>query len=145
MSKYQVTIIPQEVYDSSEIASKVGTYLDGRDINFENKTIFLKPSFVFPVSDKDKAIAINTHNALVAGVAQVFSERGARTIFIAENRTQGRARYAFAMVGIKKAVKDIQNIKFCYLDEKATKRVAIKNPFIKDHEIKYPKMLSKTR
>ena len=141
MSKYQVTIIPQEVYDSSEIASKVGTYLDGQDIDFENKTIFLKPSFVFPVSDKDKAIAINTHNSLVAGVARAFSERGARTIFIAEHRTQGRARYAFAMVGIKKAVKHIQNVKFCYLDEMATKCVAIKNPFIKDNEITYPKML----
>lgn len=141
MSKYQVTIIPQEKYDSIDIASKIGTYLDDQNIDFTKKTIFMKPSFVFPISDQDRTIAVNTNVALVAGVARAFSDRGARKITIAENRTMGRARYAFAMVGIKEAVKGIQNVKFCYLDEKATKRIAIKNPFIKGHEIKYPKML----
>ena len=141
MPKFQVAIIPQEKYDSDEIRSKVGSYLDGQEIDFNNKTIFIKPSFVFPISDQDRTISINTNIALVAGVARVFTERGARKIFIAEHRTLGRARYAFAMVGIKEAVEGIPNIKFCYLDEKATKHVAIKNPFISGHEIKYPKML----
>jgi len=141
MSQYQVTIIPQENYDRVEIASKIGTYLDDQNIDISNKTIFLKPSFVFPISDQDRTMAVNTNVALVAGVARAFSDRGARKITIAENRTLGRARYAFAMVGIKEAVKGIQNVKFCYLDEKATKCVAIKNPFIQGHEIKYPKML----
>jgi len=141
MSKYKVAIIPQENYDRFEIAGKIGTYLDDQNIDFSNKTIFIKPSFVFPVSDQDKTISTNTHVALVAGVVRAFSERGARKIFIAEHRTMGRARYAFAMVGIKEAVEGIKNVKFCYLDEKATKRVAIKDPFIKGHELKYPKML----
>ena len=141
MSQYKVAIIPQENYDRFEIADKIGTYLDDQNIDFSNKSIFLKPSFVFPVSDLDKTISINTHVALVAGVVRAFSERGARKIFIAEHRTMGRARYAFAMVGIKEAVEGIKNVKFCYLDEKRTQRVVIKNPFIKDNEIKYPKML----
>jgi len=141
MSKYKVAIIPQEKYDSIEIASKIGTYLDDQNIDFTNKTIFLKPSFVFPVSDQDRTIAVNTNTALVAGVVQAFSERKARSVIIAEHRTMGRARYAFSMVGIKEAVKDIHSVKFYYLDEKRTQRVVIENPFIKGNEIKYPKIL----
>lgn len=141
MSKYKVAIIPQEKYDSIEIASKIGTYLDDQNIDFSNKTIFLKPSFVFPVSDQDRTIAVNTNTALVAGVVQAFSERKAHSVIIAEHRTLGRARYTFSMVGIKEAVKNIQCAKFCYLDEKRTQRVIIENPFIKGNEIKYPKIL----
>jgi len=141
MSKYKVAIIPQEKYDNIEIASKIGTYLDDQNIEFTKKTIFMKPSFVFPISDQDRTMAVNTNVAFVAGVARAFSDRGARKIIIAEHRTIGRARYTFSMVGIKEAVKGIQNVKFCYLDEKRTQRVVIENPFIKGNEIKYPKIL----
>ena len=141
MSKYQVTIIPQENYNSLEISEKLGKYFDGREYNFEDKSILIKPSFVFPIDDATRAIAINTHVNLVAGIVKSLSERGARLIYIAENKTMATARYAFARVGIKKAVKGIKNVKMCYLDEKKRKNVVVEDPFIKDHVIKYPKLL----
>jgi len=165
MPKHQVTIIPQDKYDISEIALKIGDYFDKNNFNFQEKTILLKPSFVLPISDETKTLSTNTHVNRIAGVAKSLSDRGAMKekrsekyeiekrvakslsdrgamkVLIAENRTLGTARYAFEMVNIKKVVKDIQNVKFCYLDEKSKKRIAIKDPFIPNHIIKYPKLL----
>ena len=141
ISKYQVTVIPQEDYNSLEISKMLGEYFDKNGYLFEEKSVLIKPSFVFPIADSQKAIAINTHVNLVAGIAKALSDRGARKIFIAENRTMGTARYAFSRVGIKKVVKGIKNVKFCYLDEKKRKNISVKEPFISNHVIKYPKLL----
>ena len=141
MPKYQVTIIPQENYNSLEISEKIGDYFDNRKYNFVDKSVLIKPSFVFPINDAIKTIAINTNVNLVASIVNALSERGVKCIYIAENKTLGTARYAFARVGIKKAVKGIKNVKMCYLDEKKREKVVVEDPFIKDHVIKYPKLL----
>jgi uncharacterized protein (DUF362 family) len=141
MPKYQVTIIPQENYDVGEISTKLEEYFTEKGYNFKDKSILIKPSFVMPAADVVRTIATNTHVNLVAGIAKVLSEQGARKVLIAENKTLGTARYAFSMVGIKKAVKGIKNVKFCYLDEKSRKSVKVEDPFIEDHVIKYPKLL----
>ena len=141
MTKYQVTIIQQEDYNSLEISEKIGTYFDNRKYIFEDKSVLIKPSFVFPIDDDTKTIAINTNVQLVVGIVKALSKRGVKRIYIAENKTMGTARYAFARVGIKKAIKGIKNVKMCYLDEKKRKNVIVADPFIDNHVIKYPKLL----
>lgn len=141
MLDFQVTIIPQENYDKSEIASKIGIYFDQAGYNFKEKTVLIKPSFVFAIGDAERTLSTNTNVGLVSGVAQALSIRGASKILIAEDRTIGPARYAFYMINIKKTVNGIKNVKMCYLDEKKKVKVAVNNPFIPNHIIKYPKLL----
>lgn len=141
MSDYQVTCIPQEEYNKEEIYKKLSNYFTSHGWDFQDKTILLKPSFVFAISDKEKALGTNTHNAVVAGTAKALSELGAKNIMIAEHKTIGPARYGFMMVGIKKEVKGIKNVKLTYLDEHKSVKVPVKDSFIPDHVIKYPKML----
>ena len=136
-----VNCIPQDRYNKDEIAAKLLDYFDGNDFHFKEKTVFLKPSFVFAISDKEKALGTNTHNAVVAGTAIALSRLGAKKILIAEHRTIGPARYGFLMVGIKKDIKGINNVQLCYLDEETCVPVRVENPFIPDHVIQYPKLL----
>ncbi|GAG90753.1 unnamed protein product, partial [marine sediment metagenome] len=49
ISKYQVTVIPQEDYNSPEISKKLGEYFDKKGYIFEEKSVLIKPSFVFPI------------------------------------------------------------------------------------------------
>jgi len=142
MPRHKVKVIPQQGYYPSQIAVKILEYFDNElDYDFKGKTVLLKPSFVLPVDDRDLTIAVDTNNALVAGVAKALSLKGAKKILIAEHRTIGPARYAFYTRNIKKAVKGIKNVKMCYLDEKKREHVKIENPFIPEHVIKYPKLL----
>ncbi|MBD3196260.1 MAG: DUF362 domain-containing protein [Candidatus Lokiarchaeota archaeon] len=141
MPTYEVSIIPQETYDEEEIKSKVGNFFDDMHFDFKNKSVLLKPSFVFPISDQERTIGVNTHINVVAGVARCLSERGASEILIAENRTIGTGRYAFSMLKIKKVTKNIDNVKYFYLDEEPTEEIILENPFIPNHIINYPKIL----
>jgi uncharacterized protein (DUF362 family) len=141
MSRYNVSIIPQENYNSLEISEKIGEYFDNSDYDFKDKSILLKPSFVLPIADATRIIATNTNVNLVAGIAKALSERGACPIYIAENKTMGTARYIFSRVGIKKVVKGIKNVRMSYLDEKKRQNITVEAPFIENHVIKYPKML----
>ncbi len=139
---FKVTCIPQQGYYISQIAEKILDYIDKDGLILKGKTVLLKPSFVLPSPDKQLTLAVDTNVVVVAGVAKAFSLRGAKVI-IAEHRTIGPARYAFYTTGIKKVIRKakIKHVKYAYLDEKKRQKVEIKNPFIPDHVIKYPKML----
>ncbi len=139
---FKVTCIPQQGYYISQIAEKILDYMDKDGLKVDGKTVLLKPSFVLPVKDKKLTLAVDTNVAVVAGVAKAFSLRGAK-VLIAEHRTIGPARYAFYTVGIKKVIRKarIKNVKMVYLDEKKRQEVIIKDSFIPDHVVKYPKIL----
>lgn len=142
MTSYKVSVLPQKGYYPAQIALQVLKYFDTKlDYDFKGKTVLLKPSFVLPVDDPHLTIAVDTHNAVIVGVAKALALRGAGTILIAEHRTIGPARYAFYTRNIKKAVRGIKNIKMCYLDEKKRQEVKVEDPFIPNHVIKYPKLL----
>jgi uncharacterized protein (DUF362 family) len=141
MLDYHVSVIPQKDYDVLEISEKIGEFFDSNKYDFRDKSILIKPSFVLPIGDSNRIIATNTNVNLVAGIARSLSDRGARLIYIAENKTMGTARYTFSTIGIKEAVKDVKNVKMCYLDEKKRKNIVVNDPFIVEHKIKYPKLL----
>ncbi len=141
MSDFETKVIPQDSYDREEICEKVEEYFEDKELEFEDKTVFLKPSFVLPIKEEELKSAADTHNAVTSGVAKALSKKGASRIIIAEHSTVGNARYAFNMVGIKDWVEDIDNVEFKYLDEEECENVQVKDPFIEDHEIKYPKIL----
>ena len=109
MSEYKVSIIPQKGYYKSQIAIKMMEYFDKNGYDFKEKTILLKPSFVLPVKNPRMALAVDTHNILIAGVAKALALRGAAKILIAEHRTIGPARYSFYALNIKKEICEINN------------------------------------
>jgi uncharacterized protein (DUF362 family) len=141
MSDFKVAIIPQKGYYKSQIAVKLIEYFDKNGYDFNGKTILLKPSFVLPVKDPRMALAVDTHNILIAGVAKALALRGASKIIIAEHRTIGPTRYSFYTLNVKKEVKNIKNVKFYYLDEKKRVVKTIEDPFIPDYSVKYPQLL----
>ncbi len=141
MSEYKVLIIPQKGYYKSQIALKLMEYFDKNGLEFEGKTVLLKPSFVLPVKNPQMALAVDTHNILIAGVAKALALKGASKIIIAEHRTIGPARYSFYALNLKKEVKGIKNIEFYYLDEKKRVNKTIEDPLIPDYSVKYPKLL----
>jgi len=141
MTEYKVSILPQKGYYINQIAFNIMDYFDKNGLDFKDKTILLKPSFVMPFKDAKMVLAADTHINLVAGVAKALSIKGAKKILVAEHRTIGPARYAFYNLGIKKAVKGIENVKMCYLDEKKRVVKTIDDPLLPDYQVKYPKML----
>jgi len=143
MSDFKVTVIPQKGYYIAQIAEKITNYLKKEGIDLKGKTVLLKPSFVLPVPDLRLRLAVDTHNSVTVGVARALASRGASKIIIAEHRTIGPSRYAFYTMGIKKAIKKakVRNVKYAYLDEKKRIDVPVKDPFIENHIVKYPKML----
>jgi len=141
MSDYKVSIIPQKGYYKAQIAVKLMEYFDKEGLEFKGKTVLLKPSFVLPVKNPRMTLAVDTHNSVIAGIAKALALRGASRILIAEHRTIGPARYSFYALDIKKEVKGIKNVKFCYLDEKNRVSKTLGDPFIPDYSVKYPKLL----
>ncbi len=141
-----VHLISQEKYDMAEIKAKLDDVFNIENIQVNQKTVLLKPSFVFPLSDKKQLIPINTNNTLITAVCMILGERGARKIYIAESETILVSRYAFDILEIEKDVKKLpkavqEKIVFCYLDESYKEKTTPENPSIPDITFNYPKIV----
>ncbi len=141
-----VHLIDQNRYDLSEIAQKLHSVFDAEKIDVSEKKVFLKVSFVFPVRDAERTKMIITNPLLIAATCEVLAKRGATKIFIGDGETFGSTRYAFEMVEIKKAIKqipgDIQGkIIYAYLDEYHKEWVTPQNPVISGIKLDYPRIV----
>jgi uncharacterized protein (DUF362 family) len=141
MSTYPVTIIEQERYDASQTEMLVKQYLDTTGLDFKGKVVMLKPSFVLPSGDESLTLATNTHNSVIVGTARALLGKGTKRVLIAEHHTVGSARFSFAMVHIKAAIKGMDGVEFCYLDEVPMVKAPVESPFIPGYDIKFPRML----
>ncbi|MEX2680567.1 MAG: DUF362 domain-containing protein [Candidatus Sigynarchaeota archaeon] len=136
-----VAVIDQQVYDAIEIETHIKNYLDTTGLDFNGKVVMLKPSFVLPSNDERMTLATNTHNSVIAGTARAVLSKGVKRVLVAEHHTVGPARFSFAMVHVKAAIKGIKNVEPCYLDEVPMVKVSVQNPFIRDYSINFPRML----
>jgi len=141
LSAYPVSIIDQQQYDAGQIEARVTQYLDTTGLDFNRKVVMLKPSFVLPSGAEDMTLATNTRNRVIVGVARSLLNKGAKRILIAEHHTVGSARFSFAMVHIKAAIKGIKGVEPCYLDEVPMVKAPVEEPFIPGYDIKFPRML----
>ncbi len=141
MNTYPVVIFNQERYDAGQIEAHVMQYLDMTGLDFNGKVVMLKPSFVLPSGDENMTLATNTHNSAIVGTARAILGKGARRVLIAEHHTVESARFSFAMVHIKAAIKGIAGVEPCYLDEVPMVKALVENPFIPGYDIKFPRML----
>lgn len=128
----KVYLIDQKSYDIDAIREKIGRFLDQEQFDVMGKSIYLKPSFVFPSAVK---IQVITNPSFVIGVAEALKERGAKQILIGDGETIGPARFSFKQVQIiplikKRGLKKI--VKPCYNDEGKKITVQIPKPFVKE-------------
>lgn len=142
-TEHWVELIDQNSYDFNQIAEKFEETFLKRKINVNGKSVMLKVSFVFAVKDPERTKMINTNVQLISAVAFVLCKYGAKKIYIADGETIGSARYAYSMVGIKKAVEQIpkkyrKRIVFAYLDEYKKEWCAPENPIIENIRLDYP-------
>lgn len=121
--EYAVYIKEQEGYILEEIIENVKGILEGDEFDVKNKSIFIKPSFVFPVPEK--MIYTCTNPTFCAGVSAALDQLGAKKIVIGESGTLGPARYNVMVLDVKKPFKEAINkkllkknaVKFIYNDE----------------------------
>ncbi|MCP4763782.1 MAG: DUF362 domain-containing protein [archaeon] len=144
--KSWVHLISQNKYEMNEIFDELEKIFIKEKIDVKNKTVILKPSFVFPLNNKEHLIPINTNNAVIVAVCKILGKNGAKKIFIAESETILVSRYSFDMVDIKKDLKELsketrKKIKFCYLDESYKISVTPENPAIPGIKFDYPKIV----
>ena len=133
-------LIDQKTYDIDEIKEKILNFLSEENFDVADKTIYLKPSFVFPSLEK---IQVVTNPKLIIGIAEALKERGAKKILIGDGETLGSARFSFKQMKIKKLVKQRglkKVVKFCYNDEGKHVKIQVPDYFIKS-EFNVPKKL----
>ncbi len=141
-----VHLIPQKSYDVNEIFPKLKTIFEKEGVDFKNKTIFLKVSFVYPARDTNKTQAIITNPALIAATCHVLVELGAQKVFIGDGETMGPARYSYNLVGIHKQIstfpKEVRaRICFAYIDELHKEWTAPANPIIPNISVDFPDLV----
>ncbi|MHA1265785.1 MAG: DUF362 domain-containing protein [Candidatus Helarchaeota archaeon] len=131
----KVYLIPQTTYEIAEIKEKILAFLEQEHFEVDAKVIYLKPSFVFPSTEK---IQVITNPNLVIAVAEALADLGAAKIFIGDGETLGPARFSFKQVRIKKLIKKRglnKRVKPYYNDEGKKIRIKIPNPYIKEEFI----------
>jgi len=136
----KVYLIDQKVYDTDEIKTKILDFLREERFDVAEKTVYLKPSFVFPTLAK---IQVVTNPNLIMGVAEALVELGAKEIFVGDGETVGPARFSFKQIKIPKFIKKRglkKKVKPCYNDEGKHISVKIPEPFIQG-EFVVPKKL----
>ena len=136
----KVYLIDQRTYNLDEIKAKTLNFLREECFDVANKTIYLKPSFVFPTLEK---IQVVTNPNLIVGVAEALVELGAQKIFVGDGETSGPARFSFKQIGVNKLIKQRKlqkKVKPCYNDEGKHVSVKVPDPFIQGEFI-VPKKL----
>ncbi len=141
-----VHLIPQNSYDLNEITPKIKSIFEKEGVDFNNKTVFLKVSFVYAARDPNRTQAIITNPVLIAATCVVLIELGSRKVFIGDGETLGPARYAFEMVGMKKLRKTLpknirDKIHLTYIDELYKEWAKPANPVIPNILLDFPKLV----
>jgi len=122
----KVRLYEVEGYDRARLRGCVLAFFEQENLDVGQKTVFLKPSFVYPSASKPQVI---TSPALVAAVADALTDLGAKQVIVGEGGTVGPARYAFEMVGMKRQFLP-GAVEFAYLDEEPRVDVAVDAPLV---------------
>jgi len=111
------------------IAAQAAAIVSGLGLSFAGKTVFVKPSFVYP-SKSPRVLGIITQPELVAGVARALRDGGARRVLVGESSVLGPSRVSFQSVGILPLIKGVAEP--VYLDEEELVEATVPDPFVQD-------------
>jgi len=97
--KPRVAIADQQSYDPGEIKDKVREMILDDGLAIKGKTVFVKPSFVYPARPP-LCRAVNTQPEMVGGVVHALKELGARRVWVGEDSLVGPSASAFQAMGV---------------------------------------------
>jgi uncharacterized protein (DUF362 family) len=92
-------LFDQPDYDPEAIRSSVVGILEREGLQIRGKTVFVKPSFVYPARPPLNR-GINTQPELVGGVVHALKKLGARRIWVGEDCLAGPGQAAFLGMGV---------------------------------------------
>jgi len=125
--KPRVVLRDQPHYNKDEIAKKAAEIIQSLGIDPSGKSVFVKPSFVYP-SQSPAVLGVITQPAFVAGVCMAMRELGAKRIMVGESSVFGPSRVSFQSVGVLPLIKGIAEP--VYLDEEEMVEVEVEEPFV---------------
>jgi uncharacterized protein (DUF362 family) len=96
---YSAYLVDQPDYDPEAILTSVVRILELEGLQIRGKTVFVKPSFVYPAHPPLNR-GINTQPELVGGVVHALKKLGARRIWVGEDCLAGPGQAAFLGMGV---------------------------------------------
>ncbi len=123
----RVFIYQQKEYDPAGIREVAREIIDGSGVSPKGKSVFVKPSFVYP-SHSPATVGIVTQPPFVRGVVQALLDLGAKKVMVGEDSVLGPSRAAFYAMGVYPYIHDIATP--IYFDEERHKMVDVPNPVI---------------
>jgi len=94
-----VQIVAQAEYQTEEIRSRVREVLAAEEARIRGKTVFVKPSFVYPARPPLNR-GINTQPEFVGGVVRALADLGATKIWVGEDCLVGPSESGFLAMGV---------------------------------------------
>jgi len=94
-----VRIVDQAEYEPEEIRASVRRLLEADDVRVLGKSVFLKPSFVYPARPPLNR-GVNTQPEFIGGVVQALRDLGASRIWVGEDCLVGSSAIAFHAMGV---------------------------------------------
>jgi len=125
-----VHVIDQSRYDLEEIRAKVGRAMRQDGFDPKNKTVFVKPSFVYPARPP-RGQGINTQPEVVAGVARALRDLGARRVWVGEDSLAGPSQSAFVAMGVLPMLRGLARPLYLKDEERLT--VEVPRPLVEGH------------
>jgi len=123
----KVFLFPQKDYEPAPIREIAREIISGSGVNPRGKTVFVKPSFVYP-SHSPRTVGVVTQPPFIRGVVQAFNDLGASRVLVGEDSVLGPSRAAFYAMGIYPYIKGIATP--VYFDEERHVRVEVTDPVI---------------
>jgi len=123
----KVFLFPQKDYEPAPIREIAREIISGSGVNPRGKTVFVKPSFVYP-SHSPRTVGVVTQPPFIRGVVQAFNDLGASRVLVGEDSVLGPSRAAFYAMGIYPYIRGIATP--VYFDEERHVRVEVTDPVI---------------
>ena len=127
MMKPRVFIIDQQEYEMEEIRTKIRKTFEEAGFNPAGKSVFLKPSFVYPARPPLN-IGVVTQPKLIGGVVRALHDLKAGRIEVAEDTFIVPSEVFFGVMGMRAVLKGYAHP--LYISRAKRVSVEIKNPLI---------------
>ena len=124
-----VILKDQATYDAEAITAHVADIIARLGTSVRGKSVFVKPSFVYP-SKAPVALAVITHPELLVGVLRALRDAGARRLMVGESSVMGPSRVSFCSTGVLPLLRGLAEPVF--LDEEDEVEVAVKDPWVQE-------------
>jgi uncharacterized protein (DUF362 family) len=124
-----VILKDQATYDAGAIAAHVAEIVARLGTDVRGKSVFVKPSFVYP-SKSPVVRGVITQPELLVGVLRALRDAGARRLMVGESSVMGPSRVSFCSTGVLPLLAGLAEPVF--LDEEDEVEVAVKDPWVQE-------------